>query len=113
MPEVIRSFIAFDVNDESVRKRMGDVQSLLVRTRAHLKLVQPQNIHVTLRFLGNITPNTVGKIFDEMKKVQFTPFDVIISGLGAFLTQPRFCAGHKRLQSPLDNCTCEKRKKQG
>jgi 2'-5' RNA ligase len=91
MPEIIRSFVAFDVNDESVRKRMGDVQSLLTGTKAHLKLVQPQNIHVTLRFLGNITPNTVGKIFDEMKKVQFTPFDVIISGIGAFphLRYPR------------------------
>jgi 2'-5' RNA ligase len=91
MAEVIRSFIAFDVNGESVRKRMADVQSLLFGTRADLKLVKPQNIHVTLRFLGNITPNTVGKIFDEMKEVQFTPFDVKINGLGAFphLRYPR------------------------
>jgi 2'-5' RNA ligase len=91
MPEVIRSFIAFDVNDESVWKRMADTQNLLVGTRADLKLVKPQNIHVTLRFLGNITPNTVEKIFEEMKKVQFTPFDVRINGLGAFphLRYPR------------------------
>jgi len=91
MPEAIRSFIAFDVNDEPVRKRMADMQSLLVRTRAHLKLVKPQNIHVTLRFLGNITPNMVEKIFEEMKRVQFTPFDVKINGLGAFphLRYPR------------------------
>ena len=91
MPEAIRSFIAFDVNDEPVRKRMADMQSLLVRTRAHLKLVKPQNIHVTLRFLGNITPNMVEKIFEEMKRVQFTPFDVKINGIGAFphLRYPR------------------------
>lgn len=91
MPEVIRSFIAFDVNDKSVRKRMADMQSLLVGTRADLKLVKPENIHVTLRFLGNITPNMVEKIFEEMKKAQFTPFDVKINGLGAFphLRYPR------------------------
>jgi len=91
MPGAIRSFIAFDVNDESVRKRMADMQSLLVGTRANLKLVKPQNIHVTLRFLGNITPNMVEKIFEEMNRVQFTPFDVKISGLGAFphLRYPR------------------------
>lgn len=91
MPEAIRSFIAFDVNDESVRKRMADMQSLLVRTRANLKLVKPQNIHVTLRFLGNITPNMIEKIFEEIKRVQFKPFDVKISGLGAFphLRYPR------------------------
>ncbi|MCK4474705.1 RNA 2',3'-cyclic phosphodiesterase [Candidatus Bathyarchaeota archaeon] len=91
MPEVIRSFIAFDVNDESVRKRMADMQSLLVGTRANLKLVKPENIHVTLRFLGSITPNMVEKIFEEMKRVQFTPFDVKINGLGVFphLRYPR------------------------
>lgn len=91
MPEAIRSFIAFDVNDESVRKRMADMQSLLVGTRANLKLVKPENIHVTLRFLGSITPNMVEKIFEEMKRVQFTPFDVKINGLGVFphLRYPR------------------------
>lgn len=91
MPGAIRSFIAFDVNDESVRKRMADMQSLLVGTRANLKLVKPQNIHVTLRFLGNITPNMVERIFEEMNRVQFKPFDVKISGLGAFphLRYPR------------------------
>lgn len=91
MPEAIRSFIAFDVNEESVRKRMADMQGLLVGTRADLKLVKPENIHVTLRFLGNIAPSMVEKIFEEMKKVQFTPFDVKIRGLGAFprLRYPR------------------------
>ncbi len=84
MPEAIRSFIAFDMNSEAVLKRITDVQSLLAKLGADLKLVEPKNIHITLRFLGNITPNTVEKIFEDMKKVQFTPFDVKICGTGAF-----------------------------
>jgi 2'-5' RNA ligase len=84
MPESIRSFIAFDMNSESALKRITDVQNLIVKSGADLKLVEPKNIHITLRFLGNITPPTVEKIFEEMKKVQFTPFDVKISGIGAF-----------------------------
>jgi 2'-5' RNA ligase len=84
MPEPIRSFIAFDMDSESVLKRITDVQSLLAESGADLKLVEPKNIHITLRFLGNITPSTVEKIFEEMEKVQFTPFDVKISGIGAF-----------------------------
>jgi len=91
MPESIRSFIAFDIDNEDVLKKITDSQNLLIKTGANLKLVKPENIHITMRFLGNITPPMVEKIFEEMKKVQFTPFDVKIQGLGAFphLRYPR------------------------
>lgn len=89
MSETIRSFIAFDIDSESILKRITDVQNLIAKTGADLKLVEPKNIHVTLRFLGNITLKIAEKIFEEMKKVQFTPFDVRIHGLGAF-PNPRY-----------------------
>lgn len=84
MPEPIRSFIAFDIDNESILKRIADVQRLLAKTGADLKLVEPQNIHMTIRFLGNITTATVEKIHEEMKKTQFVPFDVKLHGTGAF-----------------------------
>lgn len=91
MPESIRSFIAFDLESEAVQKKLGAVQNLLAQTGADLKLVEPQNIHITVRFLGDITPATAEKIFKEMQKIQFTPFNVQIKGLGAFpnLRYPR------------------------
>lgn len=84
MPETIRSFIAFDIEDDAILKRISDVQKMLLETGADLKLVEPKNIHITIRFLGNITSATVEKIGEELKKVQFTPFDIKISGVGAF-----------------------------
>jgi 2'-5' RNA ligase len=84
MPEMIRSFIAFDMDSESILKRITEVQNLIVKTGADLKLVEPKNIHITVRFLGNITAPMVEKIYEEMKKVQFTPFNVKIQGVGAF-----------------------------
>jgi len=84
MSELIRSFIAFDIDDETVIQRLGNAQSLLVKTGADLKLVEPKNIHVTLRFLGSINTSMVDKIHEQMKKVIFAPFDVKINGLGAF-----------------------------
>jgi 2'-5' RNA ligase len=91
MPEPIRSFLAFDIESEMVQKRLAAVQKLVVQTGADLKLVEPQNIHITIRFLGDITPNMVEKIFEEMQKLQFTPFNVQINGLGVFpdLRYPR------------------------
>ncbi|HVP16531.1 MAG TPA: RNA 2',3'-cyclic phosphodiesterase [candidate division Zixibacteria bacterium] len=84
MSEPIRSFLAFDLDNESLLKRLTDVQTLLVETGADLKVVEPKNIHITVRFLGNVTSRTIEEIFDGMKKVQFVPFDVRICGVGAF-----------------------------
>jgi 2'-5' RNA ligase len=84
MPETLRSFLAFDIENALVTENIANMQKLSLRTGADLKLVEPKNIHITLRFLGNITTAMVEKIFDEMKNVQFTPFDVKIHGIGAF-----------------------------
>jgi 2'-5' RNA ligase len=84
MSETVRTFIAFDIDNELILKRMAYMQNLLVKTSADLKLVEPKNIHVTLRFLGNITTPMVEKIFEQMEKTQFIPFDARIFGIGAF-----------------------------
>ena len=84
MTEFIRSFLAFDIENAEVIEKMEAAQGLLVQTGADLRLVQPRNIHLTIRFLGGIPPQLVEKVFEEMKKVQFTPFEARIAGLGAF-----------------------------
>jgi len=84
MSEAIRSFIAFDIENELVVRRLSEVQNMLVNTGADLKLVTPQNIHVTMRFLGNISPPMVDLIHEEMKQISFTPFEIELRGLGAF-----------------------------
>lgn len=91
MSESIRSFMAFDIDNEAVLRKITGAQSLLIKTGADLKMVKPENIHITMRFLGNITPPMVDKIFEETRKVQFIPFDVKIRGVGVFphLRYPR------------------------
>jgi 2'-5' RNA ligase len=84
MSETIRSFIAFDIDNELVVRRLSEVQGMLVNTGADLKLVKPQNIHVTMRFLGNISLPMVDLIHEEMKQNFFAPFDIELRGLGAF-----------------------------
>ncbi|RLI36655.1 RNA 2',3'-cyclic phosphodiesterase [Candidatus Bathyarchaeota archaeon] len=84
MPEQIRSFIAFDIEDEIVLNNLTRVQDALLKTGADLKLVKPENVHVTLRFLGNITLTMVDLIHREMEKVTFEPFDIEIKGVGVF-----------------------------
>jgi 2'-5' RNA ligase len=80
----IRSFLAFDIDSQSVLNRLTEAQTLLVKTGADLKIVEAKNIHVTLRFLGDISPSIVEKIYEEMTKVKFVSFVIKIFGLGAF-----------------------------
>ncbi len=84
MSEQIRSFIAFDIENEQVLNRLSAAQKLLLESGADLRLVAPQNIHVTIRFLGSISPGMVEKIYETMKNVKFTPFNIKICGLGVF-----------------------------
>jgi len=84
MSEMIRSFIAFDLNNEAVLQRFREVQGKLVKTGADLKLVEPQNIHITMRFLGDIKPPMIDSIHEAMKKISFSAFDCEIQGLGVF-----------------------------
>ncbi|MEM2961378.1 MAG: RNA 2',3'-cyclic phosphodiesterase [Candidatus Bathyarchaeia archaeon] len=82
--ELIRSFIAFDIDDEGTLKNLDRVQSMLLDTGADLKIVKPENIHITVRFLGEVSPSYIEKIYGEMSRVNFSPFDVEIKGLGVF-----------------------------
>ena len=82
--ELIRSFIAFDIEDHNTLRNFSTVQNMLLDIGANLKLVKPENIHITVRFLGDISLGQVDEIHREMEKVDFKPFDVEIKGLGAF-----------------------------
>ena len=67
MSEYVRAFLAFDLDNEEVRKKLAELQRLLANTGADLKLVEPENIHITMRFLGDITLHT-NKILKKSKK---------------------------------------------
>jgi len=86
MPESIRSFIAFELANDEIQARLMDVQRQLKETGANLKLVSPQNIHITMRFLGNIQPQMVDRIHMEIEQISFNSFSVEICKVGAFPT---------------------------
>jgi len=80
----IRCFISFDVEDESILDRMVEAQRILLTGCRGLKAVKRENVHITLRFLGEISPTMVDSVIEVMDRVSFTPFTIKISGVGAF-----------------------------
>jgi len=84
MSEMIRSFIAFDINNPLVQQKFAEVQDTLVKTGADLKLVAPQNVHMTMRFLGDVPAARIDSIHESMKKTVFSAFTCQIHSLGVF-----------------------------
>jgi 2'-5' RNA ligase len=84
MPESIRSFIAFELTNEEIKAKLMEIQKQLKESGANLKFVKPENIHITMRFLGNIQPQMVERIHREMEKISFDSFQVEIRKVGAF-----------------------------
>lgn len=64
---------------------MADVQSDLERTGADLKIVDRENIHLTLRFLGNVSESRLELIKDVVREfATIDPFRIRVEGLGVF-----------------------------
>ena len=82
--ERIRSFVAVDLDDPTIRNRIVNAQQGLEQTGAALKVVEPEIMHLTLRFLGEIPQATVERVKEAMNELKFQPFEAEFSGLGVF-----------------------------
>ena len=82
--ERIRGFIAVDMDEASVISRLVEAQRALRDLGADLKLVEPENIHATVRFLGEVPAATIELVKEQMNEIKFNPFDAEFVGLGAF-----------------------------
>lgn len=80
-----RAFVAIDI-DEAIRQKLVSVQEQLAATGAGLKLVEPPNIHVTMKFLGEVSDDKISAIAEALQKAVSgtAQFDVNVRGIGAF-----------------------------
>ncbi|MEE8167648.1 MAG: RNA 2',3'-cyclic phosphodiesterase [Candidatus Hydrothermarchaeales archaeon] len=77
----MRSFIAVALRNEKIQ----DVLEELRAVKADTKVVKPENLHLTLNFLGEIPQEKIDDIYDVMKNsLKTSPFNVDLHGLGAF-----------------------------
>lgn len=92
MPEKIRTFIAIELPDY-VTHTISTVQKHLKSEKMRIKWVIPENIHLTLRFLGDILLDDLDAVAIALEKsVEHIPrFSLYAGGIGAFpgLARPR------------------------
>ncbi|MEZ0290131.1 MAG: RNA 2',3'-cyclic phosphodiesterase [Sulfolobales archaeon] len=93
MNELIRSFIAVEIENHEVRRRIIEFKNMISSIAgSSIKPVEDENIHLTIRFLGEIdlaTLDSVKKILDKL--TSFKRFELHIRGVGGFpsLGRPR------------------------
>jgi 2'-5' RNA ligase len=87
---MVRLFIAVNLPDD-LRGKLVSVQEQL--PRHGLKLVEPENLHLTLKFLGEVSEDAVSEVGCAMTEAvaDQASFEVEVAGLGAFpdLRRPR------------------------
>ena len=89
MPGRVRCFISIDIEDPALVSRITGLQDKLREANARLKLVEPQNLHITLRFLGEVEEELVRAIVGVLEEVEFNAFDIRLVGVGAFPSSRR------------------------
>jgi len=84
--EQIRSFIAIELPDE-LKLGLDQLETRLKSgQQPWVKWVDPNSIHLTLKFLGNIALDKVGEITRAVEEAAqgISPFQLEVSGLGVF-----------------------------
>ena len=88
----IRSFLAFPISSE-LKESLGHILHDLQQTRADVKWVGLGNIHLTLKFLGDIEETDLEKISSVLSEscCRFDPITSHLSEIGVFpdLRHPR------------------------
>lgn len=77
-----RLFIAIDIPGYIKDNVCGYTKTLLKKENGHIKLVSAPNIHITLKFLGNINIDKIEKIKEAIKETadKFNRFEYEIKG---------------------------------
>lgn len=81
----MRAFLAIQLGP-SVLEQIGLLQRNLAATRADVRWVDTENLHLTLRFFGEIEPADGNRVLEVIKPVVSTRnvFSIRVAGWGAF-----------------------------
>ncbi|MBN2331411.1 MAG: RNA 2',3'-cyclic phosphodiesterase [Candidatus Aenigmarchaeota archaeon] len=79
----MRLFIACEI-PEQVRKKLVTLQEDIGEEQARIKWVEMKNIHLTMKFLGEVDDGKVEEIKSSLSKIKSKAIDAHVSGFGVF-----------------------------
>ncbi|WP_370867623.1 RNA 2',3'-cyclic phosphodiesterase [Methanolobus sp.] len=106
---LVRTFVAVDLPEE-MHSKLAHVQSRFDGFK--FKFVDPALVHITMKFLGEVSEDKINDISKALDEITYAPFEVSLHGLGVF-PKPKFakviwlgCEGnfeelHKQIETSL------------
>ena len=81
----IRTFICVEI-PESVKDRIAELQRHLRQIDSRASWTKPSNIHLTLKFLGDVNPPRIERVrrATERSTISISPFEIEVGGAGCF-----------------------------
>lgn len=76
---MIRLFTALEIPDE-IAERLVRLQRGIEGAR----WIEPEDFHITLRFVGDIPEDVAADVDEALQDIRFEPFDIELEGVGAF-----------------------------
>jgi 2'-5' RNA ligase len=67
-----------------VRESIMVVEERLAQTRADIKLVERENLHFTVKFLGEVPESITAEISERLAALSLEKMEVEVKGIGAF-----------------------------
>jgi len=83
--DAVRTFICIEI-PEALKTLIADLQRELKQIDAQVSWVKPENIHLTLKFLGDIPQSRIAAVSKAVERAagSSSPFDVEVSSTGCF-----------------------------
>jgi 2'-5' RNA ligase len=70
---MVRAFVALELSSE-IKEQLRTAQDVLRGCQARLTFVEPALIHITAKFLGEVTDQKIPAVMDALRMVRVTPF---------------------------------------
>ncbi len=79
---MVRSFICVEINDSKVVKH---IEESLTKIRFEgVRPVKSFQLHLTVKFLGEVAESRIASIKQTIQSIEFSPFEISLTGMGCF-----------------------------
>ncbi|HAM38118.1 MAG TPA: RNA 2',3'-cyclic phosphodiesterase [Elusimicrobia bacterium] len=81
----MRLFIAVSIGEEN-KNKIFDIQSVLKRSCVDVKWIEKDNLHLTLKFLGEVAEDNLDSVKESIRRAvaEFKRFQINLESIGVF-----------------------------
>jgi RNA 2',3'-cyclic 3'-phosphodiesterase len=77
---MVRAFLALELSRE-IREEMMVAQDALRTCSARMTFVEPANIHITVKFLGEVDDRHLPRVMEAVRSISFAPFKASVGSV--------------------------------